>query len=55
MTGEAEIIESWQGEYPVAHLNELPEGQREHGMGYIADARTSANVWKAFKPGETAP
>jgi hypothetical protein len=55
MTGEAEILESWQGDYPVAHLNALPEGQREHGLGYIADAQTFTNVWKVLKPEEAVP
>jgi uncharacterized membrane protein len=53
--GEATILHSWQGDYPVARLNELPEGQREHGIGYIADAKTFENVWKAFQPGEAVP
>ena len=55
MTGEAEILKSWQGDYPVAQLGELPEAQRDCGIGYIADAETFENVWKAFKPGETVP
>jgi acid phosphatase (class A) len=54
-TGEVEIIQSWQGDYPVAQLNELPEGQRERGAGYIADAKIFESVWKAFKPNETLP
>jgi hypothetical protein len=55
MTGEAEILKSWQGDYPIDQLNELPEGQRDRGVGCIVDTQTFANVWKAFKPGEAVP
>lgn len=53
--GEAKILESWQGDYPVAYLNLLPEKQREQAVGFIDDAETFENVWKAFKPGLTVP
>lgn len=52
---EAEILQSWQGEYPVAKLKLLPEKQHELSVGYIADAKTFQGVWKAFKPGEDIP
>jgi hypothetical protein len=55
LTGEVEVLQSWQGDYPVAQISQLPEGQREHGVGYIADPRTFENVWKAFKPDEAVP
>jgi acid phosphatase (class A) len=55
LTGEVEIIHSWQGDYPVASLNQLPEDQHERGVGCIADAQTFEDVWKALKPGEAAP
>jgi hypothetical protein len=55
LTGEVEILQSWQGDYPVARLSELPEAQRDGGIGYIDDAETFENVWKAFKPGEIVP
>ena len=54
-TGEVRILQSWQGDYPVVELNLLPEKQREQGVGLIGDAGTFENVWKALKPGETAP
>jgi len=54
-TGEVEIVQMWQGDYPVAQLSELPEAQRDCGIGYIADAETFENVWKAFRPGEPVP
>lgn len=55
LNGEAQILQSWQGDYPVAQLQLLPEKQREQGIGFINDAETFAGVWKAFKPGETIP
>jgi hypothetical protein len=51
--GEVKILQSWQGDYPVAHLDLLPENQREQVVGYIGDAKTFEAVWSAFKPGET--
>ena len=50
--GEAKILQSWHGDYPVAQLRVLPEGQREQPVGFINDAKTFENFWKAFKPGE---
>lgn len=52
---EVEILKSWHGDYPVAQLNVLPEGQRESSGGYIDGAKTFEGVWKAFKPGEEVP
>lgn len=53
--GEAEILQSWQGDYPVAQLKLIPEKQREHSVGFIDDSETFTEVWKAFKPGEAVP
>ena len=53
--GEVNILQSWQGDYPVDQLNLLPEGQREQVVGFIGDSETFAGVWKAFKPGEAVP
>ena len=55
LDGDAEILQSWQGDYPVARLDLLPEKQREQAVGFIADAKTFEDVWKAFKPGEAVP
>ena len=52
---EAEILQSWQGDYPVAKLKLLPEKQREQGVGFIADDNIFEDVWKAFKPVEAVP
>ena len=51
-TGEAEILQAWQGDYPVARLDLLPEDQREQPVGYIGDAETFEAVSSAFKTGE---
>jgi hypothetical protein len=45
----------WNGDYPVKHLDRLPEGQRVGPVGYIADSRTFAAVWQVFKPDEKLP
>jgi acid phosphatase (class A) len=55
LTGEAEISRSWQGDYPVVHLDRLPADQREQAVGYIDEKGIFEAVWKAFKPGETPP
>jgi acid phosphatase (class A) len=55
LDGEAEILQSWQGDYPAAQLQLLPENQREQAVGFIDDAKIFAGVWKTFKPGEAVP
>lgn len=55
LDGEAGILQSWQGDYPVSQLKRMPKKQREHGIGFINDAETFGGVWNAFKPGETVP
>jgi hypothetical protein len=55
LNGEAKILESWQGDYPVDQLQLLPEKQRQQIVGFIENAETFAGVWKAFKPGEAIP
>lgn len=52
---EVKILQSWQGEYPVAQLKLLPDDQREQGIGFIHEAKAFEAVWKAFKPGEDVP
>ena len=53
--GEAEILQSWHGDYPVSRLDLLPDDQREQGVGFIDDVETFEDVWRAFKPGEDVP
>jgi len=55
LNGEAEILQSWQGDYPVDKLQLLPEKQREQMVGFIDNAEIFAGVWEAFAPGEAAP
>ena len=54
-SGEVNILQSWQGDYPVDQLKLLPEGQRKQAVGFIADSETFGGVWKAFKQGEAVP
>jgi len=49
------ILQKWSGDYPIVHLNRLPEGQKKSRIGYIGDAAIFATVWQAFKPGEKTP
>jgi len=55
LDGEAEILQSWQGDYPVDQLQLLPDDQREQGVGFIDNAETFESVWKVFKPSEAVP
>ena len=55
INGEAKILQSWRGDYPVAQLHLLPEKQREQAVGFIGETKTFEHVWKAFKPGEDVP
>jgi len=55
LDGEAEILRSWQGNFPVNQLQVLPEKQRQQAVGFIDDAKTFEGVWKAFKPGVDVP
>ena len=55
ITGEAEIQQSWQGDYPVDQLTALPENANQSGIGYIADPKIFGKVWAAFNPEESEP
>jgi hypothetical protein len=52
---EAEILQSWQGNFTVAQLKLLREKQREMAVGFINDTKTFEAVWNAFKPREAVP
>lgn len=54
-SGDLVLIDRWTGDFPVAELDQLPEGQRQTRAGYIGDAPTFAAVWQALMPGETIP
>jgi hypothetical protein len=49
------LLEKWSGDYPVAELGRLPEGQQDIGAGYIGDTESFIPVWRAFMPGEILP
>ena len=55
LTGPAEILQSWHGDFPVAQLSLLPDGQQERSLGFIGDARTFEGIWKVFEFGEDVP
>lgn len=52
---ELVISQSWSGDYPVAELERLPEGQRKSGVGYLGSATAFESAWAVFKPGEAVP
>lgn len=49
------ITQTWSGEYPVAELKRLPDGQRKSRVGYLGSAAAFKSVWAFFKPGEAVP
>jgi hypothetical protein len=54
-SGEIQILQFWQGDYPVDGLDLLQVSQRSQGIGFIDDIKTFAGVWKAFMPKEAVP
>ena len=52
---ELVISQSWSGDYPVAELKRLPEGQQQSGVGYLGSAAAFETAWTAFKPGGALP
>ena len=55
LNGEAKILQSWQGDYPTAQLNLLPDNQRENAVGFIVNIETFKAVWNALEPKEAVP
>ena len=49
------ILQKWSGDFPVARLERLPQGNSKAGAGYIDDKSLFEGVWKVFKPGEPVP
>jgi hypothetical protein len=49
------ILQRWSGDYPLAQIDRLPEGQRQTRVGYLGDAAAFTRVWQAFKPETAAP
>jgi hypothetical protein len=52
---ELVISQSWSGDYPVAELKRLPEGQQKSRVGYLGNAVAFKAVWAGFKPEESVP
>ena len=50
-----DILKDWRGDYPVAMLDRLPEGQRSLRIGYLDTLSKFTEVWQVFKPGEEIP
>jgi hypothetical protein len=55
LNGEAKILQLWQGDYPTAQLDLLPENQRENSVGFIGNAEIFKTAWNAFKPEKAVP
>ena len=52
---QLEIAAVWSGDYPVASLHLLPEGQQDGPVGYISTAETFVLLWQSFKPEQPVP
>lgn len=52
---DIEIIQNWSGDFPVARLDVLPDGQERLPAGYIGDAATFKEVWSVFSPATPVP
>jgi hypothetical protein len=49
------LPDTWPGDFPMAQLALLPEGQRDSSVGYFGDEASFAAAWSAFRPGEDMP
>ena len=49
------ILHKWNGDFPIDHLDRLPEGQTDTSIGYIGTKAVFAKVRKVFKPEEPMP
>jgi|GEM_PF-238385 len=49
------VVRTWSGDFPVAQLDRLPEGQRRTRVGHLGDEQVFAAVWNALRPGEPVP
>jgi hypothetical protein len=49
------IIDRWGGDFPVARLALLPEGQRQSRTGCMADEQVFAAVWQVLMPDQKIP
>ena len=55
MAKDIDIINRWQGDFPIAHMEQLPDDQRDNSVGYLGDAIGFEKVWLAFQPDEPVP
>jgi hypothetical protein len=47
---ELKPVRIWQGDYPLSAVKLLPADVRNRAVGYIADAKTFEEVWRAYTP-----
>lgn len=50
-----DLLNQWNGDYPVSGIGRLPAGQRESSVGYIGDRETFMQVWRVFMPKAPLP
>lgn len=50
-----DIIQDWQGDYPVSGIHQLPVGMQSSRIGYINNTAEFTAVWHTFKPGDKLP
>ena len=55
LVADAPVLQAWSGDFPVAKLDLLPEGQRENGQGFFDDPKAFALFWAVFQPKEPVP
>ena len=55
LAADAPVLQSWSGDFPVAKLDLLPEGQRGNGQGFFDDPEAFELLWEAFQPKEPVP
>lgn len=49
------IQQRWAGDFPLADLDRLPEGQRQSRIGYLGDTGAFTQLWQVLKPGTPVP
>jgi hypothetical protein len=52
---DVSILQSFNGDYPVAGLEGLPSGQEKQKVGYIRSVQELAHVWQAMFPSQPMP
>ncbi len=49
------ILQRWSGDFPLAQIDRLPEGQRQLPKGFFGDAESFAAAWQGLKPDTAVP